>query len=143
MEGSTSRIEAVKRRQWGKYISICLYTYVLFHRFACWGLGDRSQSPQDCAQRPAERRPLRDLRRTPFGANPLGVGGRGVDGLDYPNSQPYSKRACAFGLRSLSTVADVVSGGEAREELIGASHGSLPAIFSKSLSFQSLCYPMC
>ena len=28
--------------------------------------------------------------------------GRGVDGLVYTNSQPYSKRACAFGLRSLS-----------------------------------------
>jgi len=25
-----------------------------------------------------------------------------VDGLVYTNSQPYSKRACAFGLRSLS-----------------------------------------
>jgi len=28
--------------------------------------------------------------------------GRGVNGLVYTNSQPYSKRACAFGLRSLS-----------------------------------------
>ena len=37
-----------------------------------------------------------------------------MDGLAYPNSQPYSKQACAFGLRSLSTAADVVSAGEAR-----------------------------
>jgi hypothetical protein len=42
--------------------------------------------------------------------------GRGVNGLAYTNSQPYSKRACAFGLRSLSMVADVVSVGEAAEE---------------------------
>ena len=32
----------------------------------------------------------------------VGFTGRGVDGLVYTNSQPYSKRACAFGLQSLS-----------------------------------------
>jgi len=32
----------------------------------------------------------------------VGFTGRGVDGLVYTNSQPYSERACAFGLRSLS-----------------------------------------
>ncbi len=35
-------------------------------------------------------------------AHRVGFTGRGVDGLVYSNSQPYSKRACAFGLRSLS-----------------------------------------
>jgi len=32
----------------------------------------------------------------------VGFMGRGADGLGYPNSQSYSKQACAFGLRSLS-----------------------------------------
>ena len=36
------------------------------------------------------------------GHREVGFTGRGVDGLVYTNSQPYSKRACAFGLRSLS-----------------------------------------
>jgi len=36
------------------------------------------------------------------GHREVGFTGRGVDGLVYANSQPYSKRACAFGLRSLS-----------------------------------------
>ena len=36
------------------------------------------------------------------GHREVGFTGRGVDGLVYTNPQPYSKRACAFGLRSLS-----------------------------------------